>query len=154
HTDVHALERLRRAVRSDPRFVERAVVPSDVAEMESIVRHPPPGLEEALVELLLAPEHVGCGHLRAMLENPSEFRVRPGLAEEALRAVFRHLFRAPEEIDWVVLEGEHHEEAVVVVELEGEVHAYTRVPAIPPSIEGRQTFVLHPQVTDFLREQN
>jgi rhodanese-related sulfurtransferase len=154
HTDVHALERLRGAVRSDPRFGGRGIAPADATEMETLVRHPPPGLEGPLLELLVDSNHIGCGHLRAMLENPDEFRVRPGLAEDALRAVFRHLFRSPEEVEWVVLEGEHHEEAVVVVELEGEVHAYTRVPAIPPSVDGRQTFVFHPQVTAFLREQN
>jgi rhodanese-related sulfurtransferase len=154
HTDVHALERLRHAVRSDRRFAEHGIAPADASQMETLVRQPPPGLEEALLELLVDSDHVGCGHLRAMLESPEEFRVRPGLAEETLRAVFRHLFRAPEEVDWVVLEGEHHEEAVLVVQLDGEVHAYTRVPAIPPSVDGRQTFVFHPQVTAFLREQN
>jgi rhodanese-related sulfurtransferase len=154
HTDVHALEHLRETVRADRRFTARGVAPADAAEMESLVRHPPPGLEEALLEHLTAPANVGCGHLRAMLKSPDEFGVRPALPSEVLRAVFQHLFREPEGIDWVVLEGEHHEQAVVIVELDGEIHPYTKVPAIPPSIDGRQTFVFHPQVTAYLREQN
>src|SRR5690606_6881194 len=109
HTDVEALEHLRRAVIDDPRFAARGALPADAAAMEALVRHPPVGLEDPLLEHLVRHENVGCGHLRAMLQAPEEFRVREDLPEEVLRAVFRHLVRSPEGIDWVVLEGEHHE---------------------------------------------
>ncbi len=154
HSDAHALEHLRKAIVADARFAARGIAPANVDEMEALVRRPPHELEEALLELLVEPPNVGCGHLRAMLVDPEDYRVRPGLPAEVLRAVFRHLWRSPEDVDWVVLEGEHHETAVVVVTLDGEVHPYTKVPAIPPSIGGRQTFVAHPQVTAYLREEN
>lgn len=154
HSDEHALEHLLETVREDERFKSRGVAPASVAEMEALVRRPPHDMEEALLELLVVSDNVGCGHLRAMIKDPADYRVRAGLPEQVLKAVFRHMWRTPEEVDWVVLEGEHHERAVVVVTLEGEVHPYTKVPAIPPSIEGRQTFVAHPQVTAYLRKQN
>lgn len=154
HSDEHALEHLREAVLDDPRFASRGIAPRDVHEMENIVRHPPAGLEDALLERLIEPSNVGCGHLRSMLIDPEDFLVRKELPSDLLRAVFRHMWRAPEDVEWVVLEGEHEERAVVIVSLDREVHAYTKVPAVPPSLDGRQAFVAHPQVTAYLREEN
>lgn len=154
HSDEHALENLRLAVLSDARFTAHGIAPGDVDAMEALVRHPPPDLESALLEKLVEPANVGCGHLRSMLVDPDDFLVRDRLPSEVLRAVFRHMWRSPEDVEWVVLRGAHREQAVVIVSLDHEVHAYTKVPAVPPSLEGRQTFVAHPQVTAYLREEN
>src|SRR5690606_24245229 len=116
--------------------------------------HPPHELEPALLEHLLAPDHVGCGHLRMMLLSPAAYGTRGELVSAVLRAVFEHRWRRPAPIDWVGLSGTHHEEAVVTVHVEGEIHPYTRVPAIAPSSGLGQAFVTHPEVTNFLREQN
>ncbi len=153
HSDVHALEALRLALIRDARFASAPPI-ANVAAMENMVRHPPRALEPVLLEHLVEPENVGCGHLRSMLLSPGSYQVRRELVVAVLRDIFERLWRAPEGIDWVVLSGEHHERAVVVVRLDGEIRPYTKVPAIAPSSELGQAFVAHPQVTAYLREQN
>jgi rhodanese-related sulfurtransferase len=154
HSDVHALEVLRGELGKDARFSGSAGVLGSAAAVEALVRHPPRELEPALLEHLVEPDSVGCGHLRAMLLSPESYQVRRELVVAVLRGVFERLWRRPESIDWVVLSGEHHERAVVVVQLEGEVRPYTKVPAIAPSSQLGQAFVAHPQVAAYLREQN
>jgi hypothetical protein len=57
------------------------------------------------------------------------------------------------ELEWIVLGGAHSEGAVANILVEGELHSYTRVPLISPSVGGVQLFVNHPQVTSFLRRE-
>lgn len=154
HSDVHALQALRARLLADPRFARSAPQLADVTSIEALVRHPPRELAPLLLEHLLAPESVGCGHLRSMLLAPDSYQVRKELVVSVLQGIFQRLWRAPESIDWVVLSGEHDEQAVVVVRLAGEIRPYTKVPAIAPASELGQAFVAHPQVTAYLREQN
>jgi hypothetical protein len=153
HSDEHALEHLRHALEADPRFAGVRLPPGPEALTKFLARPPVP-LREALLEHVLAPKNVGCGHLRLLLSDPEAYGVRIGLAQALGRVVFRLLWTQPEAIDFVVLRGEHAEEAVVNVTLPGEVHAYTNVPAIPPKIGGHSVFVNHPQVAAFVRKQH
>ena len=52
-----------------------------------------------------------------------------------------------------MLGGDHGEGAVVEVHVEGELWPYTRIPLLSPMFEGMQMFVLHPQVSNYLRRQ-
>jgi rhodanese-related sulfurtransferase len=153
HSDEHALVHLHEVLSRDPRFADVRLEPraSDVA---TFLRHPPPSLREALLEHLLTPDNVGCGHLRLILSHPDDYGVRPGLARALGRVVFHRFWSAPEVIDFVVLAGDHHEEAVVNVSMGGAVHAFTNVPAIPPRIAGHSVFVNHPEVSAFLRREH
>jgi rhodanese-related sulfurtransferase len=154
HTDLHALEALRAALVPDPRFHgHRAELATD-ARLEAFLRHPPRGLEDALLERLTEPQHVGCGHIRSMLIAPEAYQARSGLVVATLRAIFQRLWSKPEAIDWVVLSGEHHERAVVVVRLDEVIRPYTRLPAISPASQFGQAFVAHPQAAAYLREQH
>ncbi len=153
HSDEHALEALGEALHRDPRFAGVSLPPG-AAPLAQFVAHPPAALREALLEHMLTPKHIGCGHLRLLLSNPEGYGVRLGLAQALGRVVFRLLWTQPEAIDFVVLHGDHAEEAVVNVTLPGEVHAYTNVPAIPPRIGGHSVFVNHPQVAAFIRRQH
>jgi rhodanese-related sulfurtransferase len=152
HSDAEALARLGASLRRDPRF--GAVPLATVADVEALVRRPPVELRAAVTEAFAAPEHVGCGHLRAALEHPEQYRVRAALTTSVLRAIHRRLVEQPESIDFEVLEGEHEEQSVLVVRLADEVHAYSSVPAIASTGAARSSFVAHPQVSAFLREQN
>jgi rhodanese-related sulfurtransferase len=154
HTDVDALEELGAALQRDERFSGALPQRASVAEIEAFVRHPPRELEAPLVGALLEPQHVGCGHLRSLLLAPEAYGLRPELSRAVLSQVFQLLWRTPEQIDWVVLSGEHSERAVVVVRLEGALHPYTRVPALTPASAAGQAFVAHPDVAAYLREQN
>jgi hypothetical protein len=152
HTDEHALAALGASLRSDPRFVAYAELAD--SSIEALVRHPPQELEASLLHHLLEPDHVGCGHLRSMLLSPSSYRIRHELVTQVLRTLFGTLWRAPERIDWVVLQGVHRERAVVVVRTETSIRPYTRVPAVSPASELGQAFVVHPEVTAYLRQQH
>lgn len=151
HTDAQALERLGAALRHDPRF--HGVPLATAADVEALVRRPPSALRAAITDAFARPEHVGCGHLRATLEHPGEYRVRAELTAEVLRAIHRRMVQQPESIDFEVLQGHHAERSVLVVRLDREVQAYSSVPAIASDATAA-SFVAHPQVTAFVREQN
>jgi rhodanese-related sulfurtransferase len=155
HTDTHALARLGEALAVDARFAPlTAEGPPDPARVEALVRRPPPELEEALLAQLVQSDHVGCGHLRLMLEHPSEYGVRRELVEAVLRESFRLGWSHPELLSFAVLEGEHEESAVARVWLDRPVHTYTRVPTFPSTGPGEASvFVAHPEVSAFLRAE-
>jgi len=153
HTDNHALNRLVRALRSDTRL-EAAVAPlQGIHDWEAFLRRPPEALQKALLEHLIQPDHVGCGHLKLALTNPDAYGVRPGLITAFFRAFFTELWAGAPDLFWVVLGGDHAEGAVVNVTVEGTLWPFTDVPMVAPSIGGVQMFVNHPQVVSYLREQ-
>jgi rhodanese-related sulfurtransferase len=164
HSDTRAIERLGDALRADPRFAAHRARLGDARAIEAFVRHPPHVLEAPLLDYLVMPAHVGCGHLRLQLEHPAEYHERQGLAAFVLRTTFRALWRTPERVDFVVLGGEHTESGVLVVHVEGEVHPWSWVPAVaprnaarvgaPPGTAATSAFVVHPEVTDYLRREN
>lgn len=116
------------------------------------LRHPPMAVREAVLEHLVKPEAMGCGHLRFAM-TVAEYAVRPGLAQAFLAAFHRLRWAGAPELDWVVLGGEHLEGAVANVVVEGGLHSYTRVPLVSPNVAGVQMFVNHPQVTSFMRRE-
>jgi len=155
HTDEHALMALGETLQSDPRWAEHRDELDDIDGLMALLLHPPRALERALIEHLTEPSHVGCGHLRLVLEHPSEYGVRPELTRALLRAFFRRRFAGDPRLDYVVLHGEHHEGAVLQIVLPHDVQPYTKVPAIAPMhASGTTLFVSHPQLSAYLRVQN
>ena len=154
HTDRHAIERLADALRADPRTAGAAATWRGPEDARAFVRSPPLAMEGALLEHLVAPAHVGCGHLRLMITEPARYGVRPGLVADVLRAAFHRGWRRPELLEYAILDGEHEERGVLEVRVEHEVHAHTLVPMVAPHVGAREVFVLHPQVTDFVRAEN
>lgn len=154
HTDRHAIERLADALREDPRTRAAAVAWHSPEDVVAFLRAPPLAMEDALLEHLVEPSHVGCGHLRLMINDPARYDVRPGLVADVLRAAFREGWRRPELLELAILEGDHEERGVLEVRIEHEVHAHTLVPMVAPHVGARELFVLHPQVTDFVRAEN
>lgn len=153
HTDDHALEHLRLDLEADPRF-DRRRLGEGAKGVADYLRHPAPPERAPLLEHLLHPQNVGCGHLRLVLTHPAEYGVRPGLTRALGQLVHERLWEEPELIDFVVLHGEHHEEAVVNVSIAEEVHAFTNVPALPPTLGGHSVFVNHPEVAAFVRREH
>lgn len=154
HTDLHAIERLAAALRADPRTAPATATWRGHEDVRAFVRSPPQAMEEALLEHLVAPENVGCGHIRLMITQPSRYGVREGLVSDVLRAAFRRGWRRPELLEYAILDGEHEERGVLEVQIEHAVHAHTLVPMVAPHVGTRELFVLHPQVTAFVRAEN
>jgi hypothetical protein len=133
-----------------------AALPSadDHEAVTQLMRSPPPELRDTMLEALAEPELVGCGHLRLMLQEPEAYGVRPELVAEVMQEFYRSLWDGHPAPELVVLHGRHEESAVVTIELENEVHTYTRIPLVSPRVGDTEIFVLHPQVAQFVRREN
>ena len=153
HTDTSATNRFIMALRADPEVVPHLGSVYEAHEWRTFMRRPPAAGRELILQHLLPAEHVGCGHLRLSLPHGEAYGVRPGLLESFLRAFFRARWAGATELEYVVLGGEHGEGAIVEVTIEGELWPYTRIPLLSPAFEGMQMFVIHPQVSNFLRRQ-
>ena len=153
HTDNHALNRLARTLGSDERLKDAVIPLHTVEDWETFLRHPRPEQRDALLEHLLQPEHVGCGHLKLALTQPEVYRIRPALITSFFEAFYSGFWNGAPDMTWVVLGGDHAEGAVVLVTLEEALQPFTEIPMIAPSISGVQMFVNHPQVVANLREQ-
>ncbi len=136
HSDTHTLEALpRRLLDADDESEQRVDV------LTSLL-HPLPGRHEALLGLLSRPEFVGCGHLRAMSEDPDAYGIRPDLMSDYFRAFFRLLWRRHPRLQFEVLDGPHRETALVHMHVDPE--APDRLPSAVPSVENKQCFFHHP----------
>ena len=153
HTDNHALNRLTRSLRLDARLAHSVDGLQTIEHWETFLRRPPEPVREALLEHLVQPDHIGCGHLKLALTNPDAYQVRPELIRNFFEAFYKGLWNGSPDLHWVVLGGEHAEGAVVQVTLEGTLQPFSAIPMIAPSIGGVQMFVAHPQVVAYLRRQ-
>ncbi|MFV8754730.1 rhodanese-like domain-containing protein [Nannocystaceae bacterium ST9] len=153
HTDTGATNRFIKALRDDPEVVPHLGTVYEAHEWRAFMRRPPADGRELILRHLTPAEHVGCGHLRLSMQHPDRYGVRPELIQSFLRAFFRKRWAGLTELEYVVLGGDHGEGAVVEVVVEGELWPYTRIPLLSPAFEGMQMFVIHPQVSSYLRRQ-
>jgi rhodanese-related sulfurtransferase len=153
HTDIHASNASIAAMRSDRRLDAALAEVFEPLEWRRFLRSPPEAVREAVLEHIVVPEHMGCGHLRLSLQRSEAYGVRPGL----VRALYRHFlalrWEGVEENEVAVLPGGHAEGAVVRVFLADGADAFSNVPLVSPMAAGSQMFLCHPQVSGFLREQ-
>ncbi len=135
HTDRSAQDRLAGAL---PRLHCEGMEAG--AAVDAGVRAPGPDLEGLLLEVLPLPAHVGCGHLRLLLEEPDLYRVRRESVEEVIRSFFRRLWTGDPGLVLDILEGEHEEAAVVQVRTRGSPGLVTAC----PHFGATELFVHHP----------
>jgi rhodanese-related sulfurtransferase len=154
HTDIDAMNRLiKDGLRKDDRVIPHLHGVFEPQEWRTWIHRPPPAARAALLSHLSRPEHVGCGHLRFAMTDEAAYGVRSGLAQAFLEAFHTLRWAGAPELEFVVLGGDHLEAAVVNVVVDGELHTYSRIPLVSPTVAGRQMFVNHPQVTAFLRRE-
>lgn len=153
HTDASALDKMIAALRADDRTAEAVADVHGAAQWRAFLRRPPEAVRPALLEHLVNPAHVGCGHLRLSMQHSADFEVRTQLITAFMRAFFEQRWAGASETEYVILDGDHGEGAVVQVTLDEALMPYTRVPLISPAFEGLQMFVIHPQVAGDLRRQ-
>jgi rhodanese-related sulfurtransferase len=149
HTDGGAFDALTAALRDDARIGEAAG--GTVTESFEFLRRPPPAIREAVLEHVAKPAHVGCGHLRMMLEHADDYGIRRELVEAFLRSFHRLWWAGAPELDLTILAGGHAEAAVVNVRLDDDLWGLSRVPLVSPTCAGIQMFVNHPDVANYLR---
>lgn len=153
HTDVHAANALIVSMRADPRLTEAIGTTYDALEWRRWMQSPPRHVREIVLEHIMKPGHLGCGHLRLMLQHGTSYRVRPELVRDFVRAYLRQRWADAPQLDFVPLAGGHQEGAVVNVRVETELRSYTALPLVSPSCGGTQMFVNHPQVSSYMRRE-
>lgn len=151
HTDVGAYRAFMASMGDDPRLRDAVGALDHPGAWRRFMMAPPVDLRAAVLEHLVMPANVGCGHLRLLLQNPERYGARTALAEMVLRAFHSLRWDEAMEPEYVVLGGGHREGAVVLVELEGAVEPFTHIPLISPATGGVQFFVGHPQVLNAQR---
>lgn len=153
HTDNGALNRLARSMRGDTRLESAVGQLHTIRQWETFLRRPPYDLRAALLDHLVEPAHVGCGHLKLAMTSPEAYEVRPAIIQAFFRAFYSALWDGAPDLEWVVLGGDHKEGAVVNVTLEGDLWPFSLVPMVAPAIGGVQMFVNHPEVVTYFRQQ-
>jgi rhodanese-related sulfurtransferase len=153
HTDIHASNLLITALRADRRFDAVLANVFQPLEWRRFMESPPAAVRPAMLEHMVQPQHIGCGHLRLALQQPERYGIRPKLIEAFLRSFLSLRWQGHEENEIAVLPGGHAEGAVVNIVVEHEVDAFSKIPLVSPMAEGSQMFINHPQVSRFLRGQ-
>lgn len=153
HTDIHAGNALIASMRSDPRLTAAIGATNEALGWRKWLASPPPEVRDLVLEHLMQPGHLGCGHLRLMMQHPDAYGVRPGLASDLVRAYVRQRWADTPELELVPLAGGHEESAVVNIRVESTLQAYSPLPLVSPSCAGSQMFVNHPQVSSYMRRE-
>ncbi|MCB9690271.1 MAG: hypothetical protein H6736_00505 [Alphaproteobacteria bacterium] len=153
HSDVTAANSLIMALRADDRLTEAIGDVYEPLEWRKWVASPPAHVRDIVLDHLLTHGNLGCGHLKLMMQHPERYAVRADLVKGVVRAWMHHRWSDAPQLQLVVLPGGHEEGAVVLVEVEDDLHAYTPIPLISPSCAGSQMFVHHPQVIAYLRKE-
>lgn len=145
HSDEHAAEH----------FAEHFDLEShEPPKVEAWLRHPPRELEQKTLQVATQSEFVGCGDLKLMLLHPEEYSARLEVVRQLLTLFFKRMWSHPSEVEFVILHGEHHEEAVLDIRMKETVRSYSFLPRVPPRVGEHQIFVLHSDVAAFLRANN
>lgn len=151
HSDTHAANELILALRKDGRFDAAIEHVREAMQWRRFFASPPEALRELLLEYMVQPAHVGCGHLKLMMQEHARYGARPELVRDMVRAFHRLRWNGASEAEFMPLPGGHREGAVVNVRVEGELRSFTPVPLVSPKGPGTQMFVNHPQVSQLLR---
>jgi hypothetical protein len=117
------------------------------AAVDALVARPPEAMRPGLLDALADPAHVGCGHLRLLLEESETYGVRPDLVRAVLRTFFLRLWSGDPRLVLEVLDGPHKEAGVAVVRTEG-------APALVTTCPRHGTldlFVYHPDAVAWLQ---
>lgn len=153
HSDGATSNKLIKSFRSDRRLDAALANVWESLEWRRFLITPPRDVRDAMLEHLVLPEHLGCGHLRLAMQNPADYGARPELARSLLTAFFRESWEGSVDTEYVVLPGGHAESGVLSVVLEDTLEAFSSIPLISPSAGAYQMFVIHPQVAGYLRRQ-
>eukprot|EP00741_Cyanophora_paradoxa_P023263 tig00000254_g22470.t1 len=140
HTDEHSEEHLRGVLGKDASF--------DVA-------NPPTAAERAAVlDAVIDPESLGCGHLKRTLKNPDIYQTPEALTKAVIRAFFRALWRDRDAgtgaVVYMVLPGDHMEGSVLVV---SGAPCGDSVMTFAPNVPNQgQVFLYHPEALGHIRQ--
>eukprot|EP01132_Coremiostelium_polycephalum_P002921 gene2921-3639_t len=107
--------------------------------------------KQAILDAVIMPDHVGCGHIRAILNNPDLYHIPRALTESFIKTFYQMLWKKSTRMILEVLDGKHEE--IGVLEIKTKIHDNNRaclgkIAGIKPlttlkSGKQSQTFVVH-----------
>lgn len=153
HTDVNSANAFIASMRSDRRLDAALADISEALQWRAFLQSPPPEVRDLVLEHMLQPAHLGCGHVRLMWQNTERYGVRSELTRMFLQTFLQTRWNGAIEAEFIPLPGGHAERAVLQVFVAGELQPFTPIPLVSPSCDGTQMFVCHPQVVAYLRRQ-
>lgn len=153
HTDQVCMNRLMESIFQDEYLASRLNRPTNDFEKSALLGNIPIDCRGRIMKLLLEPAHIGCGHLRLLMTESERYKVRKELVILSLKCYFYSAWEGAAGCDYVVLSGHHDERGVTNVMLKDDVHSFSYIPLIPPSIQGKQVFVNHSQISTYLRHE-
>lgn len=153
HTDWDSLDLIIASMRDDKRLDAALATVHDPIAWRRFFAAPPTNVRDVVLEHVLQPKHVGCGHIKQMWTQGDVYGVRPGLVKDFLDIYYRAKWRGAAEIELAPLGGDHDEAAVLSIKLEGDIFPFSQIPLVAPACHGRQVFVSHPQVAAYYRHQ-
>ncbi|MCB9677600.1 MAG: hypothetical protein H6737_21010 [Alphaproteobacteria bacterium] len=142
HTDAAAAVRLAHAA---------GLEASDWREALDLLLHPPADRANAVLDAVIDPANVGCGHLRRLLEREGD-GPRPALVAGLVRAALAASHRGEEGVVLEVLEGHHAEEEVAVFP-SCTATGHGRAQPVVPRDDAAARFVYHPDAARWVRRQ-
>jgi rhodanese-related sulfurtransferase len=151
HTDIAAGNRTIAALRAHPRLAKHVENVSETLDWRAFFTSPPPEAVDDLLEIMAAPDHLGCGHLKLSMLHADEYGTRAALVRSLLRAFFRTRWEGSTETVYQALPGGHAEGAVLRVRTPEDASMFAEVPLVSPLFGGTQMFVAHPEVARTMR---
>jgi hypothetical protein len=85
-----------------------------------------------------------------MYQHAADYRIRPGLVLDYLRAFHHARWEGAFRAEYEVLHGRHNERAVLNTRIEGTLQPFTLIPLVSPSCSGCQMFVNHTLASRYL----
>jgi hypothetical protein len=150
HTDREAQDRLAATVARQHGSLAWATGAGRAAAIDTLVRTPPRDLQPALLEALVDPAHVGCAHLRLLLEESQAYGVRHGLVDAVLRSYFRRLWEGDPRLVLDILDGAHRETGVACIRTDRSGSGSPATVTACPRHGALELFVYHPDVIAWL----
>ena len=106
-------------------------------------------------ELFIDPQHQGCGHIRGMLENPSNYGINDISIVQNVLIAYLILFwksNLKDSIEFNIKVGLLHGKAISIIENES-VNCKKHNPVIYPQSLGSSTFIYHEQAVKVFRKE-
>ena len=154
HTDTQAVKRLLESVKEDAALKDWAnAFDGDITSFFESLSSVDKQTSDALLRHLLMPKHVGCGHLKLLIQESEKYQVRTQLVLHTIASFFRLLWLGNRRMHWEMLEGDHEEKQVIVIDSEQELEDTSAIPYACHSSEGQQS-VAHSAARRFFHRRD
>lgn len=151
HTDVSTGNKVIAALREHPRLKAHVEGITETLGWRKFLTEPPREIWNDLLDVIAAPDHLGCGHLKLSMLHADDYGTRRDLVDSFLRLFFELRWQGSTETLYKALPGGHAEGAVLRVRTSQDIGPFTQVPLISPLFGGTQMFVAHPEVAVTMR---